>query len=142
MGAKTLALELLKGSGTRTSVPGNQGGLLAAEHQTHAAVGPAERRRSYRLRLQMPMFLRAAGARGDEFLDLAKTLDISATGAYLACPRALRANDVVTLTIPAPPPSYSGVVPAGTPPIQGRVRRVELAGDVHLVGIEFLRPLD
>jgi len=88
------------------------------------------------------MFLRCAGSRGDEFLDLAKTLDISATGAYLACPRPLRKNDLVTLTIPAPPPPDSGVVPVGTPPIQGRVRRVESSGGVHLVGIEFARPLD
>lgn len=105
-------------------------------------MSPAERRRSSRLRLQVPMFLRGFGGRGDEFLDLAKTLDISATGAYLACPRPLRTNDVVTLTIPAPPPSDSGFVPAGTPPIQGRVRRVEISGGVHLVGVEFSRPLD
>ena len=90
----------------------------------------------------MPMFLRVVGVKGDEFLDLAKTLDISATGAYLACPRPLRPNDLVSLTIPAPPPAYSGMVPAGTPPIQGRVRRVEAAGEVHLIGIEFARPLD
>lgn len=88
------------------------------------------------------MFLRGVGARGDEYLELAKTLDISATGAYLACPRALRLNDLVTLTIPAPPPSDSGVVPVGTPPIQGRVRRVESSGGITLVGIEFSRPLD
>jgi len=90
----------------------------------------------------MPMFLRGMGARGDEYLELAKTLDISAGGAYLACPRPLRANDVVSLTIPAPPPTYSGVVPAATPPIQGRVRRTEKAGEVHLIGIEFFHPLD
>lgn len=114
----------------------------AGENQAEALVSPAERRRSSRLRLQVPMFLRGFGGRGDEFLDLAKTLDISATGAYLACPRPLRTNDVVTLTIPAPPPSDSGFVPAGTPPIQGRVRRVEISGGVHLVGVEFSRPLD
>lgn len=103
---------------------------------------PAERRRSQRLRLQMPMFLRGMNAQGSEYLELARTLDISAGGAYLACPRALRANEVVSLTIPAPPPVYSGMVPAATPPIQGKVCRVETAGEVHLIGIEFFRPLD
>lgn len=88
------------------------------------------------------MFLRGLGVGGDEYLELAKTLDISAGGAYLVCPKALRLNDVVSLTIPAPPPTYSGTVPAGTPPIQGRVRRVEPSGDAHLVGVEFLRPID
>jgi len=116
--------------------------LGAQDHHARAFVSSAERRRSSRLRLQVPMFLRAVTAHGDEFLDLAKTLDISATGAYLACPRPLRPNDVVTLTIPAPPPPDAGVVPVGTPPIQGRVRRVESSGGVHLVGVEFSRPLD
>ena len=103
----------------------------------------AERRRSPRLRLQVPMFLRGTDTQGQEFLDLAKTLDISASGAYLASARILRVNDSVSLTIPAPPPpSHSGLVPAATPPIQARVRRVEKAGDIQLLGVEFARPLD
>jgi hypothetical protein len=88
------------------------------------------------------MFLRGPDAHGGEFLDLVKTLDISATGAYLAVPRPLRLNDLVSLTIPAPPPGQSGLVPASMSPIQARIRRVEAAGDVHLMGVEFTRPLD
>ena len=88
------------------------------------------------------MFVRGVDAYGEEFLDLAKTLDISAVGAFLATPRRLKANDVVSLTIPAPPPPSSGLVPAATPPIQARVRRLQSAGDAQLVGLEFLRPLD
>ncbi len=103
---------------------------------------PAERRRSPRIRLQMPMFVRGVDAAGAEFLDLTKTLDVSATGAFLASPRQLRTNHVVYLTIPAPPPSSSGMVPLETPPIQARVRRQTAAGDIHLVGVEFLKPLD
>lgn len=117
-------------------------GLGLQDQHSRVLANPAERRRSARLRLQMPMFLRGVGAKGDEYIELAKTLDISATGAYLACPRPLRVNDVVSLTIPAPPPSYSGSVPVATPPIQGKVRRLETAGDVQLAGIEFFRPLD
>ena len=45
---------------------------------------PAERRRSQRIHVQIPMFVRGTDAAGLEFLDLTKTLDISATGAYLA----------------------------------------------------------
>ena len=44
---------------------------------------PAERRRSQRIHVQIPMFVRGTDAAGLEFLDLTKTLDISATGAYL-----------------------------------------------------------
>lgn len=103
---------------------------------------PAERRRSPRIRLQIPMFVRGVDAAGAEFLDLTKTLDISASGAFLASARLLRADHLVHLTIPAPPPSSSGVVPPEMPPIQARIRRQQTAGDLHLVGVEFLKNLD
>lgn len=102
---------------------------------------PAERRRSQRIHVQIPMFVRGTDAAGLEFLDLTKTLDISATGAYLASPRAVRTNQVVNLTIPAPP-SPTSTMPAETPPIQARVRRHRTDHGVHLLGVEFLKALD
>lgn len=87
------------------------------------------------------MFVRGTDAAGLEFLDLTKTLDISATGAYLASPRAVRTNQVVNLTIPAPP-SPTSTMPAETPPIQARVRRHRTDHGVHLLGVEFLKALD
>src|SRR5712692_6661859 len=83
-------------------------------------LNPAERRRSPRIRLQIPMFVRGVDASGAEFLDLTKTLDISATGAFLASARMLRLDHIVHLTIPAPPPASSGLLPPETPPIQAR----------------------
>jgi hypothetical protein len=88
------------------------------------------------------MFLRGRDSNGRDFLDLAKTLDISAGGAYLAIGRVLRTDEVVSLTIPAPPPAHSDLVPAATPPILARVKRVEKAGELLLLGLEFTRPLD
>lgn len=102
----------------------------------------AERRRSTRLRLQVPLFLRGLDAAGKEFLDLTKTLDISATGAYLASPRPLRRNELVSLTIPAPSLSATGLLPAGNTPIQARVLRSQVAGDMHLIGVEFLKSIE
>jgi hypothetical protein len=102
---------------------------------------PAERRRSPRIHVQIPMFIRGVDAAGAEFLDLTKTLDISATGAFLASPRLLRADQLLNLTIPAPP-SPSSTVPAETPPIQARVRRHRNANGIHLLGVEFLKALD
>lgn len=100
-----------------------------------------ERRRFQRMHLQIPLFIRGRDAHGEQFLELAKTLDISGLGAFLTCPRALAINDVITLTIPAPSITSSALVPAGMPPIQARVKRQQEAGDVHLVGVEFLKPL-
>ena len=105
-------------------------------------MSPAERRRSPRIRLQIPVFIRGVDVTGTEFLDLTKTLDISAIGAVVASTRLLCAEHTVHLTIPAPSPSSSGTVPPETPPIQARVRRQQASGDVHLVGLEFLKPLD
>src|SRR5258708_33928054 len=102
---------------------------------------PAEVRRSQRIHVQIPMFVRGTGAAGLEFLDLTKTLDISATGAYLAGPRAIRTNQVVNLTIPAPS-TPSATLPSETPPIQARVRRHHAADGIHLLGGEFLNALE
>jgi len=102
---------------------------------------PAERRRSQRIHVQIPMFVRGTDSAGLEFLDLTKTLDISANGAYLASPRAMRMNQVVNLTIPAPP-SPSATLPSETPPIPARVRRHRSLDGIHLLGVEFLKALD
>jgi len=100
-----------------------------------------ERRGSPRLRLQVPLFVRGTDAAGD-FLELTKTINIGSAGACIACSHLLRIEQVIHLTIPAPSPSPSGLVPSETPPIAARVRRHEMSGDLHLFGVEFLNPLD
>jgi hypothetical protein len=102
----------------------------------------AQRRRSPRIRLQVPVFLRAIDTSGIEFIELTKTLNISSTGACITSGHLLRIDQVVHLTVPAPSPTASSVVPSETPPIAARVLRHEVAGDVRLFGLEFLRPLD
>src|SRR5262249_47025975 len=64
-------------------------------------------RRSPRLRLQVPVFLRASDATGLEFIELTKTLNISATGACITSSHILRPEQTVHLTIPAPSPTLS-----------------------------------
>jgi hypothetical protein len=103
--------------------------------------GYDERRRFQRIHLQVPLFIRGKDAYGEQFLELAKTLDVSAMGAFITSPRPLAINDIVTLTIPAPSITSSALVPAGMPPIQAKVKRQQEAGDVHLVGVEFLKPI-
>ncbi len=100
-----------------------------------------ERRRFPRIHLQVPLFVRGKDAQGDQFLELAKALDISGLGALIACPKALAIGDFVTLTVPAPSITSSALVPAGMPPIQARVRREQEAGDIYLIGVDFVKPL-
>jgi hypothetical protein len=99
-------------------------------------------RRSPRLRLQVPVFVRASDATGLEFIELTKTLNISATGACITSSHILRPEQTVHLTIPAPSPASSSLVPSETPPIIARVKRQDILGDVRLFGLEFLRPLE
>ncbi len=103
---------------------------------------PSNSRRSPRIRLQMPVFLRAADTSGAEFIELTKTLNISSTGACVASTHILRPDQVVHLTVPAPSSAASGVVPTETPPITARVVRQDSTGDVRLFGLEFLKPLE
>jgi hypothetical protein len=127
-------------SGTKTEVL-----MSAKEYAVHSRL-PVSRiseecRRYQRINLQVPLFVRGRDAYGENFLELAKTLNISAVGALLTCQRSLVMNEIITLTIPAPSLTSSALVPAGMAPIQARVKRQKEAGDVHLVGVEFLNPI-
>jgi PilZ domain-containing protein len=99
-------------------------------------------RRSPRLRLQVPVFVRGTDAAGAEFVELTKTLNISATGACITSTHILRPERIVQLTIPAPSPASSSLIPSQTPPITAKVLRQDSAGEMRLFGLEFLRPLE
>ena len=98
-------------------------------------------RRSPRIRLQVPVFLRGTDVSGTEFIELTRTLNISAMGACIASTHILRPDQTVHLTIPAPAPASSSLVPSETPPIVARVLRQESAGQLRVFGLEFLHPL-
>lgn len=99
-------------------------------------------RRSPRIRLQVPVFLRGTDVSGVEFIELTKTLNISANGACITSTHILRPDQTVHLTIPTPSPASSSLVPSETPPIVAKVLRQESAGEMRLFGLEFLRPLE
>src|SRR5437016_8544993 len=99
-------------------------------------------RHSPRIRLQIPVFVRGTDASGSWFIELTKTLNISAFGACIASQHILRSNQTVHLTIPALSPANPGLVPSETPPIIARVLRQNMLGETRLLGLEFLCPLD
>ena len=99
-------------------------------------------RRSPRIRLQIPVFVRGVDASGSEFIELTKTLDISAFGACITCQHVLRVTKTIQLTIPTPYPVSPSFVPSETPPILARVLRQDMVGDARLFGLEFLHPLE
>jgi len=99
-------------------------------------------RRLPRIRLQVPVFVRGVDASGAEFIELTKTLNISATGACITSAHIIRPDQIVHLTIPAPSPASSSLVPSETPPITARVLREDAAGEMRLFGLEFLRAIE
>lgn len=103
---------------------------------------PSSSRSSPRIRLQIPVFLRATDTSGAEFIELTKTLNISATGACITSAHLLRPEQIVNLTIPAPSPAGSSVVPSETPPIIAKVLRQDTAGEMRLFGLEFVRAIE
>jgi len=120
-------------------------GVLGADLVSLAnavAIVPLERRRSRRIHLQIPIFVRALNHRDVEFLELTKTLDISDLGARLIGHLPLQKDEMISLTIPAPIPSSPEFGGVGTPPIQARVLRLEMGGDLEIAAVEFLHPLD
>lgn len=102
---------------------------------------PEDRRRASRMELQFPLFVRGRGLHDDKAMELAKTLNISRTGAYIVCPSSFALSRNVTLTIPVPSITSSPLIPPEMRPIDARVMRLEEAGDVQLIGVEFLAPL-
>jgi PilZ domain len=99
-------------------------------------------RATSRIRIQIPVFLRGHDARGTEFIELTKTLNISARGACIASMHILRPGQTVHLTIPAPVTASSSMVPSETPPIAAKVCRQQILGDLKVFGLEFLRSLE
>jgi len=99
-------------------------------------------RHSPRIRLQIPVFVRGTDASGSEFIELTKTLNISAFGACITSQHILRTNQTIHLTIPAPSPASNSLVPSETPPILARVLRQNMAGDMRLFGLQFIHPLE
>ena len=99
-------------------------------------------RRSPRIRLQVPVFVRGTDTSGAEFIELTKTLNISATGACITSAHIIRPDQVVHLTIPAPSPASSSLIPSETPPIAAKVLRQDTVGEMRLFGLEFLRAIE
>lgn len=114
---------------------------LVDKHVRVTGNGP-ERRRFHRIRLQIPLFIRGTDASGNEFVELAKTIDISCSGAKIVSPKSLQPNEMVYLTVPAPLPRSVKFGECGTGPISARLRRIEHIEEMEVASVEFVRPLE
>jgi hypothetical protein len=110
--------------------------------KVEASVEAPRARATTRIRIQIPVFLRGYDAKGLEFIELTRTLNISARGACITSTHMLRLGQTVHLTIPAPATASSSLVPSETPPIVAKVNRQQALGDLKVFGLEFQRSLE
>jgi len=100
-----------------------------------------ERRRWPRLPLSIPVFVRARGEDGKDFLEFATAENVSAGGALVVVRRSLPPAARVLLEVPTPPSPALAPRPKSSRVLQARILRVAHAEGYYLMGLKFLRPL-
>jgi c-di-GMP-binding flagellar brake protein YcgR len=68
-----------------------------------------ERREYYRLPIRVPIFIKGTDTKGNEFVELTHTVNVSASGACLVTKRELAHSADLLVTIPAPITSVAGL---------------------------------
>jgi len=99
-----------------------------------------ERRKWYRLPLSVPFFMKGSQSNGDEFLDFATALNVSAGGALLATRRYLDPGANVKLEIPVSL-ANKAQLPRSTSLMRATVLRCTPDRQYFLMGLEFSPPL-
>lgn len=100
-----------------------------------------ERRKWARLPLAIPVFVRSSDENGQEFLEFASALNISAGGALLAVRRCPPLCSTVLLEIPNAPLASVASPNSTSQSMKAVAMRVDHAEDYHLVGLKFLTPV-
>lgn len=100
-----------------------------------------ERRKSERIPLAVPVFVRGKGSEGKEFLEFATALNVSAGGALVATRRFLSRLTTISLEIPSAPLPRSRALPRAVRRLRARLVRATVADDYQLWALEFRTPL-
>lgn len=106
-----------------------------------AARAGIERRRWSRLPLAIPVFVRSRDAKGNEFLEFATALNVSAGGMLIAVRRILSLSSEIQLEIPSAPSAALAVLPRVSRNLRARALRNTPAEGYYLLGLKFSRPL-
>lgn len=100
-----------------------------------------ERRKWARLPLAIPVFVRGSDESGQEFLEFATALNVSASGMLVALRRMLPLVAQVQLEIPSSPVSEVALFPRAARALTARALRTTSAEGYFLHGFKFSRPL-
>ena len=100
-----------------------------------------ERRKWVRLPLAIPVFVRSRDERGNDLLEFATALNISAGGALVVVRRSPLLTSTVLLEIPSAPLADGASLPRSSRTLRAKPVRVTHAEGYHLLGLKFSRPL-
>jgi hypothetical protein len=99
-----------------------------------------ERRTWSRLPIAIPVFVRTKDESGQEFLEFASALNISAGGALIAVRRSPPLSSTVSLEIPSAPLASVASSSVDSRNMTAEAIRISHAEDYHLVALKFLTP--
>jgi len=94
-----------------------------------------------RLQLAIPVFVRTREDGGQESLEFATAINISAGGALVVVRRSLPKSTMVSLEIPSAPVGPASGLPNTSRVIRAKAVWVTHLDDYHLLGLKFARPL-
>ena len=100
----------------------------------------AERRGWERLPISIPFFVRGVAASGEEFLEFATALNLSAGGVLLAARRYMDPGTKLSLEIPVAL-ANKAQLPRSVSQLQATVLRCTADRQYFLVGLQFTEPL-
>jgi c-di-GMP-binding flagellar brake protein YcgR len=106
-----------------------------------AARAGIERRRWSRLPLAIPVFVRSRDGKGNEFLEFATALNVSAGGMLIAVRKILALSSEILLEIPSAPVAALALLPRVSRNLRARALRNTPAEGYYLLGLKFSRPL-
>ena len=104
------------------------------------SVSVAERRGWDRLPISIPFFVRGTNAGGEEFLEFATALNLSAGGVLLAARRYLDPGTKISLEVPVALINKAQL-PHSTSRLQATVLRCTADRQYFLLGVQFDEPL-
>lgn len=99
-------------------------------------------RKSARLQLAIPVFVRSQDGDGKDSLEFATAINISAGGALVVVRRSLPKSALISLEIPSVPVGPTNGLPNSSRVLRARAVWVAHLDDYHLLGVKFARPLN
>lgn len=100
-----------------------------------------ERRRWVRLPLSIPVFVRSRDERGNDLLEFATALNVSAGGALVVVRRPPLLTASVQLEIPSAPLVDGARLPRSSRTLRAKPVRIMRVEGYYLLGLKFSRPL-